>query len=104
MNRFGFILSTSLGNATRYRIFKTFSARDSDVELTWAPVKYYYGPDERVPVSKVPRPFYSRAVVVAQSWPVLGNLQQFDAVMIHQLEAPPLVLIRHLVANRPCLD
>jgi glycosyltransferase involved in cell wall biosynthesis len=103
MYKFGFILSTSLGNATRYRTFKKFSDRDPDVECTWAPVKHFYAPNERDPVSKVPKPFHSRAVVLAQSWPVLGHLRRFDAVMIHQLEAQPLALILDKVANGPLI-
>jgi glycosyltransferase involved in cell wall biosynthesis len=103
MYRFGFVLSTSLGNATRYRIFKKFSVRDPDIDFTWAPVKHYYGPHERDPMSRVPRPFYSRAVVLAQSWPVLGHLKRFDAVMFHQLEAQPLALLRQMVANGPLI-
>jgi glycosyltransferase involved in cell wall biosynthesis len=103
MYRFGFILSTSLGNATRYRIFKKFASRDPEIEFTWAPVKHYYAPDEHDPVSRVPKPFHPRAVVLAQSWPVLGHLKQLDAVMIHQLEAQPLALIRHMVAKAPLI-
>ena len=103
MYRFGFILSTSLGNATRYRIFKKFAIRDQDVEFTWAPVKHYYAPNEHDPVSMVPKPFYTRAVVLAQSWPVLGHLKRFDAVMIHQLEAHPLALIRQITEKMPLI-
>ncbi len=103
MYKFGFILSTSLGNATRYRIFKKFASGDPDIEFTWAPVKHYYAPDERDPVCGVPKPFHSRAVVVAQSWPVLGHLKRFDAVMIHQLEAQPLALIRDLFVGGPLI-
>ena len=103
MYRFGFILSTSLGNATRYRIFQKFSVRDPDVEFTWAPVKHYYAPNERDPVAMVPGPLYSRAVVLAQSWPVLGHLQQFDAVMIHQFEAQPLALLWEALAPGPLI-
>jgi glycosyltransferase involved in cell wall biosynthesis len=103
MYRFGFILSTSLGNANRYRIFTKYAARESDVEFTWAPVKHYYAPGEVDPVSRVPHPFYTRAVVLTQSWPVLGQLRRFDAVMIHQLEAQPLALIFSKLINGPLI-
>ena len=103
MYRFGFILSTSLGNATRYRIFKKYSDRAQDVEITWAPVKHYYAPGELDPVAAVPKPLYSRAVVLAQSWPVLGQLKHFDAVMIHQLEAQPLALLYNKLVGGPLI-
>jgi glycosyltransferase involved in cell wall biosynthesis len=99
--RFGFILSTSLGNATRYRTLRKYAERDSGVECTWAPVKHFFAPGEQDPVALVPRPFYKRAVVINQAWPVLGRMHQFDAVMIHQLEVLSLAALRSLIRPRP---
>jgi glycosyltransferase involved in cell wall biosynthesis len=101
MFRFGFILSTSLGNATRYRTLRKYAELDTEVDCTWAPVKHYFAPGEWDPVARVPRPFYKRAVVVNQSWPVFGRMHQFDAVMIHQLEALSLAALRSLVRSWP---
>jgi glycosyltransferase involved in cell wall biosynthesis len=101
MYRFGFILSTALSNATRYRTLRKFAERDKEVECTWAPVSHYFPPDEPDPVALVPRPFYKRAVVINQAWPVLSRMLSFDAVMVHQLEPLFLAALRSLVWRRP---
>lgn len=101
--RFGFILSTSLGNATRYKILRKFADRDDSVECTWAPVKHYYAIGERNPVAWVPSPLRSRAIVLAQASPILARLRRFDAVMIHQLEAQPVALALAALAGRPLI-
>ena len=49
----------------------------------------------------MPRPFYKRAVVINQAWPVLGHMRQFDAVMINQFETLSLVALRSLFRSRP---
>ena len=99
--RFGFILSTSLGNETRYRTLRKYADRDIETDCTWAPVKHYFAPGEPNPVALVPRPFYKRAVVINQAWPVLGQMHRFDAVMIHQLEALALAALRSIIRPQP---
>ena len=94
-------MSTALGNATAYRTFRKYAERDVEVDCTWAPVKHFFAPRERNPVALVPRPFYKRAVVINQAWPVLGHMRQFDAVMINQFETLSLVALRSLFRSRP---
>jgi len=105
--RFGFIFSTNLGNANRYRIFRKYAdryvARMPGFQCDWAPVSQSYLPGEHDPVRFLPPPLHTRAVALAKSWPVLGHLKQFDAVMIHQLEAQPLAALRSTVRSRPVL-
>jgi glycosyltransferase involved in cell wall biosynthesis len=99
--RFGFILSTSLGNATRYRTLRKYADQDIETECTWAPVKHYFAPGERDPVALVPYPFHKRAIVINQAWPVLGQMHRFDAVMIHQLEVLSLAALRSMIWPHP---
>ena len=99
--RFGFILSTSLGNITRYEIFRKFASRDPDVDCVWAPVKHYIGPEERDPFSWLPGFLRTRAIVVMQSMPVLRHFGSFDAVMIHMYEVDMITAIRSYFARQP---
>ena len=101
--RIGFILSTLLGNKTRYNVLRKYSAGVDDVECVWAPVRHYYLPDERDPVKFLPGPLHTRAVVVAQSWPVLRQLYSFDAVMVHQFEISSILGLKPNTANSPII-
>ena len=99
--RFGFILSTSLGNITRYEIFRKFAVRDPEVDCVWAPVKHYIGPGERDPFAWLPGFLRTRAIVVMQSMPVLRHFRSFDAVMIHMYEVDMITAIRSYFTRRP---
>ena len=99
--RFGFILSTSLGNSTRYQNFRRFAERDRDVEFVWAPVKHYIAPDEVDPFARLPQPLRKRAIVLHQSSPVLSRFGSFDAVMIHMYEVDILTALRGYWRERP---
>ncbi len=91
--RFGFILSTSLGNLTRYQILRKFAERDPDVEFVWAPVKQFIGPGEHNPFRYLPRALRTRAIVFYQSAPVLRRFRSLDAVMIHMYEVDILTAL-----------
>jgi glycosyltransferase involved in cell wall biosynthesis len=99
--RFGFVLSTSLGNLTRYQNFRKFAERDPEVEFIWAPVKHYFGPGERDPFRHLPGALRSRAIVLYQSAPVLRQLDRLDAVMIHLYEIDILTALRGLLFKAP---
>jgi glycosyltransferase involved in cell wall biosynthesis len=99
--RFGFILSTSLGNITRYANFKKFAELDSEIDFVWAPVKHYFSPDELNPFRRLPSFLQRRAIVIYQSAPVLKTFGSFDAVMIHMYEVDVLTAFRGYVARRP---
>jgi len=99
--RFGFILSTSLGNLTRYENFRKFAVLDPEVECTWAPVKHYIAPGERDPFRFLPGFLRSRAIVILQSMPVLRRFSSLDAVMIHMLEVDILTALRSYFSKTP---
>lgn len=99
--RFGFILSTSLGNITRYNNFRKFAERDPDIEFVWAPVKHYFAPDERNPFRQLPGFIQKRAIVLYQALPVLRRLRSLDAVMLHLYEADVLTALRGYVFSSP---
>lgn len=99
--RFGFIMSTSLGNLTRYENFRKFAGRDPEVECTWAPVKHYIAPGEDDPFRMLPGGLRKRAIVLKQSMPVLGQFGSFDAVLIHMYEVDILTALRGYLRRRP---
>ncbi|MBL1174022.1 glycosyltransferase family 4 protein [Pantanalinema sp. GBBB05] len=101
--RFGFLLSTGMGNATRYQNLRKYAEKDLEVECVWAPVKHFIAPDEPNPFWYLPEPFYSRAVVVYQSSPVLRQLGKLDAVMFHLFEAYTLACVRSVFSSRPLI-
>ena len=101
--RFGFILTTLLGNETRYRNLRKYAERAANVECIWAPVRHYYTPDEHDPVRFLPGPLHTRGVVVAQAWPVLNGINRFDAVMVHQLEILSLLAARSHIRKGPVI-
>ena len=101
--RIGFILSTLLGNKTRYNTLKKYSANVDDVECVWAPVRHYYLPDERDPVRYLPGPLHTRAIILAQSWPVIRQIGSFDAIMVHQFEISSILGLKPRTINAPII-
>ncbi len=101
--RFGFALTTLLGNETRYRNLHKFAERDADVDCVWAPIRHYYLPSEHDPVRFLPGPLHTRGVLFAQAWPVLRDLKSFDAVMVHQMEVLTALAARTLVSRAPVI-
>lgn len=101
--RFGFALTTLLGNQTRYRNLHKFAERDVDVTCVWAPIRHYYLPSERDPVRRLPGMIHTRAVPFAQAMPVLRVLRTLDAVMVHQLEVLTALAARTMVARSPII-
>ena len=99
--RFGFILSTSLGNITRYNNFRKFAERDSEIEFVWAPVKHYFTPQELNPFRLLPKIVQNRAIVLYQALPVLRRLRSLDAVMLHLYEADILLALRGYMFSAP---
>lgn len=101
--RFGFLLSTGMGNATRYQNLRKYAERDPEVECVWAPVKHFIAPDEPNPFRYWPKPLYTRAVVIYQSNPVLRQMDKLDAVMFHLFEAYTLACVRNVFSSRPVI-
>ncbi|MGI0488398.1 glycosyltransferase family 4 protein [Pantanalinema rosaneae CENA516] len=101
--RFGFLLSTGLGNATRYQNLRKYAERDPEVECVWAPVKHFIAANEPNPLRYLPEPLYSRSVVLYQAGPVLRQMDKLDAVMIHVFEAYVLACLRNVFSSRPLI-
>jgi glycosyltransferase involved in cell wall biosynthesis len=102
--RFGFMLSTALGNITRFNILKKYAERDQTVEFVWAPVKHYIAPAEFNPFSKWPKFLARRAIPIYQAWSVLGKLSEFDAVMVHMYEVDLILSARsYFTRNKPLI-
>lgn len=99
--RFGFVLNTTLGNMTRYLNLRKYAEREPGVELTWAPVNHYTPPDFPSRWRFLPAPLFMRLRVLQQAWPVLGRMNDFDAVMIHLFEADVLGAVRGCRYPRP---
>jgi glycosyltransferase involved in cell wall biosynthesis len=99
--RFGFVMSTALGNLTRYQNFHKYAVRDPSVECVWAPVKHYLAPDEPDPYARWPRFLRTRAIVLRQAAPVLRRPSSFDALLIHLYEADILLGLRSYLRTRP---
>ena len=99
--RFGIILSTSLGNMTRYNNFRKFAERDPDVDFVWAPVKHYFAPHEKNPFRHLPGFIQKRAIVLYQGLPVLRRLRSLDAVMLHLYEADVITALRGYLFSSP---
>jgi glycosyltransferase involved in cell wall biosynthesis len=99
--RFGFVLSTSLGNLTRFENLKKYAERDAEVDIAWAPVKHYLAPGEPDRFRWLPGALRARAIVLQQAWPVLGRLGAFDAVMIHMYEVDLLTALRGYLFRKP---
>ena len=101
--RFGAILSVGMGNMTRYLSFRKYAERDSEVDLTWAPIKHFIAPDEPNPLRYLPEPFYTRAVILYQSFPVMRQMHQLDAVLFHMFEAYTVACCRSVFWKQPLL-
>ena len=101
--RFGMVLSVGMGNMTRYINFRKYAERDPDVDIIWAPVKHFIAPDENNPFRYLPEPFYTRAVILYQSYPVLRQMHQLDAVLFHMFEAHVFACCRNLICKQPLI-
>ena len=99
--RFGFILSTALGNKTRFENFKTFADLDPELEIVWAPVKHFLAPEDENLLRFLPSVLLKRAIVFYQSLPVLRQLDEFDAILIHMYEVDIFLAMRSYFMKRP---
>lgn len=101
--RFGVVLSVGMGNMTRYLNFRKYAERDPEVDLLWAPVKHFIAPDEPNPFKYLPKPLYTRAVILYQSAPVLKQMHQLDVVLFHLFEAYVFACCRSLLSKQPLI-
>lgn len=101
--RFGFILSTTIGNMTRYLNLRKYAEQDPDIECVWAPANHYTPPDFPSRLRFLPEPLFMRARMLQQAHPVLSRLGDLDAVMIHLFEADILCSLRGYLRAKPLL-
>lgn len=102
--RVGFILTTKLGNATRFQIIKKYAERDESIICFWAPIDYSPVDSRLVRLTmKLPLLLRWRAIVVLQSSPVIARLNTLDAVVVHQFEPSVLLSMRRTFKTRPIL-
>ncbi len=99
--RFGFVLSTALGNLTRYNNLRKYAERDTEVDFVWARVDHAIAPGRADPFRWLPGPLHTRAIVLWQAAPVLRHMETFDAVMIHLFEVDILAALRAKVYRKP---
>jgi len=92
--RFGFLLNTTIGNQTRYLNLRKYAEHDDEIDFTWAPVSHYTPPDLPSRLRFLPDPLFLRARLLQQAQPVLGKLNELDAVMVHLFEADLLLALR----------
>jgi glycosyltransferase involved in cell wall biosynthesis len=98
--RFGFLLTTALGNRTRFNNLRRYAERDEEVECIWAPISHYRDPD---PWHFLPSAVRTRLAVWHQAQPVLRRLSGLDAVMLHAFEPTVYLCLRSLIRAQPLL-
>ncbi len=99
--RFGFALTTVIGNQRRYLSLRKYAERDSEVECIWAPISYDV---DHSPFRWLPHALGVRATVLREAWPVLGQMNRLDAAMFHIFEPFTMAALRSLVrTKRPVL-
>jgi glycosyltransferase involved in cell wall biosynthesis len=99
--RFGFVLTSTIGNLTRYLNLRKYAERDDEVDAVWAPVNHYTPPDPSSALRFLPEPVAMRLRVLQQTRPVMGQLATLDAVMIHLFEADLLCALRSYLRATP---
>jgi glycosyltransferase involved in cell wall biosynthesis len=101
--RFGFILSTTIGNQTHYLNLRKFVEKDPEVESWWVSVNHQATATAERALRFLPRPLALRAWILHQLRPGLRLLGGSDAVMIHQFEAEVICALRSYLARRPLI-
>lgn len=100
--RFGFILTTNLGNITRFENLRKFAGRYPDIECIWAAVDYRPEPTRVIFLANkiLPSFLYWRFVAIYQSRSVLCQFWRMDTVMVHQFESSIiLTLLGYLTSS-----
>ena len=101
--RFGFILSTTIGNQTHYLNLRKFVLKDPEVDSWWVGVNHGATPRAERVLGFLPRPLALRAWILHQLLPALRLLGGSDAVMIHQFEAEIICALRSYLTRRPLI-
>jgi glycosyltransferase involved in cell wall biosynthesis len=81
--RFGFALTTALGNVTRYMNLRKYADRDADVECFWAPISHYLPGD---PYRRYPDRLKKQLILREEARPILEHWRSLDAIMVHAFQ------------------
>jgi glycosyltransferase involved in cell wall biosynthesis len=101
--RFGFVLSTTIGNHTRYVNLRKYASRDLDVVCSWTPVTHVASARPSRAQRLLPQALALRLWILQQMWPALRGLGQLDVVMVHLFEAEVACVARSYFLRRPAL-
>lgn len=101
--RFGFVLTTAIGNRIRYLTLRKYAERDPEVDCVWAPVKQYVAVGEPNPFPYLKGRLHSRAMAFYEAQPVFHQLNQLDAVMMHQHDTYNALCLRSLWRSQPLI-
>ena len=88
---------------TRYVNLRKYAEHDDEVDFVWAPANHYTPPDFPSRLRFLPNSLFMRARILQQARPVLGQLGQLDAVMIHLFEGELLCALRSYFVRGPLL-
>lgn len=101
--RFGFVLTTAIGNRIRYLTLRKYAERDPEVDCVWAPVKQYVAPGEQNPFPYLKGRLHARAMAFHEAQPVFQQLNRLDAVMMHQYDTYNALCLRSLFRSQPLI-
>ena len=99
--RFCFLLTTEVGNQTRYVNLRRYAEHDRDVEFCWIPLSSFPPPRIARVFRALPTVWVSRLWLLWQLLPAFLRLRRFDAVMVHQFEAEMLLVLRRCLTRSP---
>ena len=100
--RFGFVLTTCLGNGTTYENLRKYAERDRTVACTWAPIDYQPGATRfEYWLKALPGSLYWRVLPLFQARKVLARVRAFDAILVHQFETSILLTLRRAIFRTP---
>lgn len=88
---------------TRYITFRKYAERDHTVTLVWAAVTHHMSNENSGMWRWIPKGVALRLFVLAQTMPVLKQLNKLDAVMVHLFEADFLLSMRRCFLTEPIL-
>jgi len=99
--RFCFLLTTTVGNQTRYVNLRRYAEQDRDVEFSWVPLSSFPPPRVARAFRALPNVWVARFWLLWQLLPAFLKLRRFDAVMVHQFEAEMLLALRRRLTRSP---
>lgn len=100
MYRFGFALTTALGNVTRYTNLRKYAERDPEVECVFAPISHYLEPD---PFRHLPGRLRKQMILRHQTRMLRSAWSSLDAVMVHAFQLYASMVVRRGTSGWPLI-